>query len=113
MICSSILMVYGAVSLLGSIIFLFKGSAVSNQSTLSISVRTSMFLFILCHFLLIVAAVYHAYKSLSWQWFIGCYLICIISRWINGQVLSGRSNWQHYVVVSVIFGAASLSSILL
>lgn len=91
MICSSILMVYGAVSLLGSIIFLFKGSAVSNQSTLSISVRTSMFLFILCHFLLIVAAVYHAYKPLSWQGLSAVILFASFRDGSTGRFYSGEA----------------------
>ncbi|TCZ75691.1 hypothetical protein E0485_16460 [Paenibacillus albiflavus] len=113
MIFSSILIFYSVISLIGSIALLHKGSVTSHHSKRSFSAQLSIYFFMISHSSLLAAAVYQLNKPINFIWFIGCFTICIISRWLNGQVLFGKSNWHHYFIVGAIFGAASVCKIYL
>lgn len=98
MMGSTMLILYGLVSVMGSVAVLFKGSA---KSTIGY-----IYLFLLCHIMLVIITVYDLCTPLKFIWFIIGFLVCLTSRWLNGKFVFGRNNWLHYFIVALIFAVA-------
>lgn len=98
MLGSTIVILYGLVSVMGSVAILFKGSAKTASGCINF--------FLLCHVLLIAMAIYALFTPLHFIWFMGCCVACLVSRWLNGKYIFGRNNWLHYVIVALIFTIA-------
>ncbi|MEK4186167.1 MULTISPECIES: hypothetical protein [Paenibacillus] len=95
MIGSSLIILYGMVSVLGAVGILIKGSAKSTVGYI--------YLFLLSHITLVVITLYALCKPLNFIWFIIGFLTCLISRWLNGKFVFGWNNWLHYFIVALIF----------
>lgn len=98
MIGSILLILYGLVSVMGSVAILYKGPAKSASGCI--------YFFLLCHVSLIAITIYDLFTPLHFAWFIGCFAACLISRWLNGKFVFGRNNWLHYFIVALIFAVA-------
>lgn len=97
---SIILIMYGLVSVMGSVAFLCKGSGKSASGYI--------YLFLLCHVLLIAIAMDNLFTPLHFIWIIIAMAACLVSRWLNGKFVFGKNHWLHYLVVTLIFAMASL-----
>ncbi|MEK5252609.1 hypothetical protein NST74_03935 [Paenibacillus sp. FSL F4-0125] len=98
MIGSSLLILYGMVSALGAVANLIQGTVKSAVGYI--------YLFLLCHIVLVVITVYDLCTPLNFIWFIIGFLACLTSRWLNGTFVFGRNNWFHYFIVALLFALA-------
>lgn len=98
MMGSTILILYGLVSVMGSVAVLSKGSAQSTKSCIH--------LFMFCHVSLIAITIYDLFTPLHFVWFIFGFVACLVSRWFNGKFVFRKNNWLHYFIVAQIFAVA-------
>ncbi|HWO55438.1 hypothetical protein NYE48_26535 [Paenibacillus sp. FSL M7-1455] len=107
MVLSVILFVYSLVSLAASIVLLYR-RPVSCSGFGSAAAWCSALFFLLCHLILAILALYHALYPLAYRWFIGCLIMILLSRWMNGRILFGRTHWRHYAITTLLFSAAMI-----
>lgn len=100
MIGSSLLLLYGVVSAVGSVAILGKGSAKATH--------WCIYLFLFCHVSLIALVIYDLFTPIHFVWLMIGLVVCLISRWLNGKFVFGKNNWLHYFIVALIFGVAYL-----
>lgn len=98
MIGSSLLILYGIVSVLGAIVILITGSAKSASGYI--------YFFLLCHASLLAIIIFDLLTPIHFIWFLVSFVACIASRWLNGKYVFGKNNWLHYCMVASIFAVA-------
>ncbi|MDR0270397.1 hypothetical protein [Paenibacillus sp.] len=107
MILTVFLLVYGLVCICPALVILFRGP-VSSSGYSRVAAWYSVLLFLLGHQFLLILALYHAFHPIADVWFIGCLAFILFSRWLNGRILFGKNNWNHYVVITLLFGVAMI-----
>lgn len=104
-ILTFILLAYDLASLAAAAALLYRKPASSSGFRPAAAWGSALF-FLLCHLLLFSLATRHVFHQIPYAWFVGCLILILCSRWLNGRILFGRNNWRHYAVTAGIFAAA-------
>ncbi|MEC0370975.1 hypothetical protein [Paenibacillus chibensis] len=100
-----ILLAYSLVSLAAAVALICR-SPVSSSGYSRFAAWCATLLFLLSHLMLLFLSIRHLFRPVGYTYFIGCLLLVISSRWLNGRVLFGQTHWRHYAVTAGIFAAA-------
>lgn len=100
-----ILIAYSLVSLTAAVALICRGP-VSSSGYSPFAAWCATLLFLLSHLMLLFLSIRHLVRPVGYTGFIGCLLLIIGSRWLNGRILFGQTHWRHYAVTAGVFAAA-------